>query len=63
MPSKEYLERIKLENRSARRYKIVCKCPKCEVDHVVEMTARPFIKPRVFCSKCQYFKHLYRFDY
>jgi len=51
--------------RVAGLYDVTAKCPKCGRDHVIQMTAIPDVKPRVYCpeheklrlrSQCEYYE-------
>jgi hypothetical protein len=43
----------------AHTFSILCKCPVCQRKHTVEMTAKPIIMPRVYCSEHTYKRQMY----
>ena len=42
--------------RVAGMYDVTAKCPKCGRDHVIQMTAIPDVKPRVYCPDHEYLR-------
>lgn len=47
MPSEKSTKRKK-------KFPTKCKCPTCEEDHIVILSYKPTIKPRIFCKRCDH---------